>query len=172
MDEAVVDRGDRESEGDDAEEDSPLQSVAAGAVTFLTLGVAFGLLALDVSYWWVVFPVGFGGGMPLVAGLARWYESRESSSSGRDDRSRPERSDTDAALADLRERYARGELDDEEFEARVERLLETESISDAKSFAERQRTATATGDTDDDRATGDDRKRAVEDDSAVEDERA
>jgi len=119
-----------------------------------------------------VFPVGFGGGMPLVAGLARWYESRESSSSRREDRSRQERSDTDAALADLRERYARGELDDEEFEARVERLLETESISDAKSFAERQRTATATGDTDDDRATGDDRKRAVEDDSAVEDERA
>jgi len=166
MDEAVAGRGERESERDASEEDSPLQSAAAGAVTFLTLGVAFGLLALDVSYWWVAFPVGFGGGMPLVAGLAQWYESREASSNRRAERSRPERSDTDAALADLRERYARGELSDEEFEARVERLLETESISDAKSFAERQRTATATGDTDDDRATGDDRERAVEDERA------
>jgi len=134
----VVDRGNREDRGDDSE-DTPLQSVAAGAVTFLTLGVAFGLLALGVSFWWVVFPVGFGGGMPLAVGLARWYESREPSTNRRDERARQERSDTDAALADLRERYARGELDDAEFEERVERLLETESTGDAKEFAERQR---------------------------------
>ncbi|PSP32540.1 hypothetical protein BRC64_06440 [Halobacteriales archaeon QH_10_67_22] len=42
--------------------------------------------------------------------------------------------DTDAALADLRERYARGEITDAEFERRVERLLETESVDDAETF--------------------------------------
>jgi len=121
------------------EEETPLEAVAAGAVTFLTLAVAFGLMALGNPYFWVAFVVGFGGGMPLAVGLAKWYESKHERE--RSSRSRTGDSETDAALADLRERYARGELDDEEFEARVERLLETESISDAKSFANRQRDA-------------------------------
>jgi len=42
--------------------------------------------------------------------------------------------DTDAALADLRERHARDEITDAEFERRVERLLETESVDDAETF--------------------------------------
>lgn len=40
--------------------------------------------------------------------------------------------DEDAALATLRERYARGELDDEAFERKVETLLETESPESAR----------------------------------------
>jgi len=127
--------GDPDWSEDEDDEETPLESVAAGAVTFLTLAVAFGLLALGNPYFWVAFVVGFGGGMPLAVGLAKYYESRHE----REQSSRSGDSDTDAALADLRERYARGELDDDEFEARVERLLETESISDARSFAERQR---------------------------------
>jgi len=122
---------------EDDEEETPLEAVAAGAVTFLTLGVAFGLMALGNPYFWVAFVVGFGGGMPLAVGLAKYYESRHERERERERSSRPGDSDTDAALADLRERYARGELDDEEFEARVERLLETESISDAREYAER-----------------------------------
>ena len=129
---------DRDGEGWDDDE-TPLQSIAAGAVTFLTLGVGFGLLALGNPYFWVAFPVGFGGLMPMAIGLARWFESREETRSRSESTPRRE-DDTDAALADLRERYARGELDDEEFEARVERLLETESVADAKEFTERART--------------------------------
>lgn len=135
MSDAVADDGDR---GDDR--DSPLVAAAAGAVTLVTLGVAFGLLALGQSYFWVAFPVGFGGGMPLAVGLARWYES--DSETGRPQQGR---ADTDTALADLRARYARGELDDQEFESRVERLLETESVADAKSFAERTARTTEDG---------------------------
>jgi uncharacterized membrane protein len=148
----------REHDGDGEsrdEDETPLQAVAAGAVTFLTLGVAFGLMALGNPYFWVAFPVGFGGLMPMAIGLARWFESREGTRSRSDPVPRRE-DDTDAALADLRERYARGELDDEEFEARVERLLETESVTDAREFAERtrestgkQRTADAVTDTPD-----------------------
>ncbi|MFC7138087.1 SHOCT domain-containing protein [Halobaculum litoreum] len=36
----------------------------------------------------------------------------------------------DAALATLRRRYARGDLTDDQFERRVERLLETEETAD------------------------------------------
>lgn len=129
----AVDDGDRESPVDEI---SPLTAIAAGVVSVLTLAVAFGLLALGQPYFWVAFPVGFGGGMPLAVGLARWYESNAEAD---EDASRG-RNETDAALADLRERYARGELSDDEFERRVERLLETESIADATSFTERERT--------------------------------
>ena len=118
----------------DGDEDSPLEAIIAGAVTIITLGIAFGLLALGQSYFWVAFPVGFGGGMPLAIGLARWYGSHMETNQS----TRQGHNETDRALADLRKRYARGELDDEEFEARVERLIETESVADAKSFRERE----------------------------------
>lgn len=118
----------------DGDEPSPLEAIAAGTVTIITLGVAFGLLALGQSYFWVAFPVGFGGGMPLAIGLARWYDSQRNTNES----TQVGHSETDTALAALRDRYARGELTDEEFEARVERLLETESVADAESFLERK----------------------------------
>ncbi|WP_123538325.1 SHOCT domain-containing protein [Halosimplex salinum] len=133
-----------EHEGRDVDEngdagEGPLVGVAAGAVTFLTLGVAFGLMFLGVDYFWVAFPVGFGGGMPFAVALAKWYESERADEPGRDRAARPGaasgRSGTaDEALERLRERYARGEIDDVEFETRVERLLETESVDDAEAF--------------------------------------
>lgn len=123
------------------DEGTPLEAVAAGVVTTLTLGVAFGLLALGQPYFWVAFPVGFGGGMPIAIGLVRWYAS--TADSRRTDRGASD--DADTALRDLRSRYARGELDDEEFENRVERLLETESVDDARSFVEREAADAETG---------------------------
>ncbi len=118
----------------DGDKASSLEAIAAGAVTIMTLGVAFGLLALGHSYFWVAFPVGFGGGMPLAIGLARWYDPQGDTN----ENTRMGHSETDTALAALRDRYARGKLTDEEFEARVERLLETESVADAESFLERE----------------------------------
>ena len=120
----------------DEDEESPLVGVASAAVTFLTLGVAFGLMFLGNPYFWVAFVVGFGGLMPLAVAVAKYYESEAAADRARRDRRRERgRSDeTDAALAELRDRYARGELGDEEFEARVERLLETESVDDAETF--------------------------------------
>ena len=115
------------SEGDPNGE-SELAGLAAMGVTFLTLTVAFGLLALGVESFWVAFPIGFGGLLPLSVGLAKWYESQ---SERAHDRTSAPSKEADDALAALRERYARGELDEAEFEARVEHLLETESVEDA-----------------------------------------
>ncbi|WP_436931002.1 SHOCT domain-containing protein [Halosimplex halobium] len=141
----------------DADEEDTLVGVATGAVTFLTLGVAFSLMFLGVDYFWVAFPVGFGGGMPLAVALAKYYESRRDrerehehgrgGSEWRRDRNRD--AETDDALAELRARYAAGEIDDVEFERRVERLLETESVDDAETFL-----ATETEDRERDRADG------------------
>jgi uncharacterized membrane protein len=130
---APENRSRRGQTGDD-DEASPIEAIAAGAVGIITLGVAFGLLALGQSYFWVAFPVGFGGGMPLAIGLVRWYESRVDA----DESTRQSHDETDTALANLRDRYARGELTDEEFENRVERLLETESVADARSLTKRK----------------------------------
>jgi len=135
--------GDDDSSEDDDE--ALLEGVAAGTVMFLTLAVAFGLLALGNPYFWVAFVVGFGGGIPLAVNLAKYYESRPESEGS----SRTGDSDTDAALADLRERYARGELDETEFEARVERLLETGSVSEAREYVERADEGSGRGRTED-----------------------
>lgn len=43
--------------------------IVTGLVTVLTLGVAFGLLALGVSVFWIAFPVGFGGVLPIALGV-------------------------------------------------------------------------------------------------------
>ena len=101
----------------------------------VTLLVAFGGLALGFPYFWVAFPVGFAGLVPVAVALARLYENRET------DEPTPESTDADAALARLRERYANDELTDAEFERRVERPLETESTDDAAEWYERERNA-------------------------------
>jgi uncharacterized membrane protein len=118
----------------DADEDSPLQQVVGGLVTALTLLAAFGSLALGVEGWWIFFIVGFAGVMPLAVGVTRLYESRQASESASS--TGPAGAD-EAALAALRRRYAEGEIDETEFERRVERLLETESIADAREYADR-----------------------------------
>ena len=117
-----------------------LPGVVAGATTLAVLTVAFGAMALGVPYFWVAFPVGFGVVLPAAVGLAGWFEA----SSARAGTPAPRSSDDgagsvagrdetvhDDALQTLRGRYARGELDESEFERRVERLLETETVKQA-----------------------------------------
>ena len=58
-------------------DEDPDERVAAAAVTVFTLLVAFGALALDVPYWWVAFPVGFGGLLPLVVALVNRRRATE-----------------------------------------------------------------------------------------------
>jgi len=109
----------------------------AGVVTMATLGTAFTLLALHVEWFWVVFPVGFGGVLPVAVGAAKRRRARDGERGGRRRGAEAEAgaSDgTDAALARLRERYASGDLDEAAFEARLERLLLTEDVATAREF--------------------------------------
>lgn len=101
-------------------------------VTGTTLLVAFGLLAAGVPWFWVAFPVGFGAVLPAAVGAARDREESE-------DASRQHGDGADAALATLRERYAAGDIDETTFEARLERLLETETVTDARDRQPRDR---------------------------------
>jgi len=114
------------------DEDDDLETVVAGAVTMLTLTIAFGLMFAGVPYFWVAFPVGFGGLLPMAVGAARLYRRRQETDG------RPASEDDDA-LATLRERYAQGDLTDAEFERQVERLLETEDSATARQEVDRER---------------------------------
>jgi len=110
------------------DDDTPLEQTVGGLVVGGILLVAFGLLALGVPWFWIAFPVGFAGVLPAAIGLVRLYERRK------DDAEDDEPAEQEAALATLRERYARGELTEAEFERKVERLLETETVADAREF--------------------------------------
>ena len=115
--------GDRDGSVSNGDGDSSLEVAAAGAVTAITLGVAFGLLALGQPYFWIAFPIGFGAGMPLAVGLARWYRS----SAATDRSARQDHAGTDAALtryqhcqggpSDLTARYRLTECDGGGFDA-------------------------------------------------------
>lgn len=93
----------------------------AGALSLAILAVGLGGLALEVPGAWLAFPVGYGAVLPMAI---HWHRQtgRDAESTGSERRDGAD----DESLATLRERYARGELGDEAFEARVERLLETE----------------------------------------------
>ncbi len=116
---------------------SPLEPVAVGAALLTGFGIAAALYVLNVDIWWIGFPM-IGGLVPLAVGLAKQYERSRPPSN--DERGREETAD---ALEQLRERYARDEIDEAEFERRVERLLETETVAEARAAAERRRAATS-----------------------------
>ena len=44
--------------------------IVAGISSLLILSTAFALFALDIDHFWIVFPVGFGGVLPIALGLA------------------------------------------------------------------------------------------------------
>ena len=106
--------------------------IAAGIVTLLTLAVAFGGLAVGWSTFWIAFPIGFGGVLPVATVLTAWYYSEGPGSEDGAAADADTTAGAEAALHALREQYATGEIDELEFERRLERLLETESIEDAE----------------------------------------
>lgn len=101
----------------------------SGVITALTLVVSFALLALGVEDFWVAYPVGFGVVLPTALGAVTYAlgdaDGRDGRSRGGDYDQDPRRDrEAEGSLDELRMQYARGELSDDEFERRTERLLE------------------------------------------------
>ncbi|NHN57740.1 MULTISPECIES: SHOCT domain-containing protein [Halorussus] len=115
----------------ESDADEARAQIAVGVGTVAMGLVAVGLLAAGVPYWWMAFPIG-GGLIPLALGIARWCDERKEMERTGDGRQ--------GALDELRARYARGDLSDEEFEHRLERLLETETVENARESLDARRT--------------------------------
>jgi hypothetical protein len=142
-----------------ASANDPVVSAVALGVLGAGLGSLFGLPVLNLIDFWVIFAIGYAVVVPLVS-LLRGQTGGTSRSSGSADRERRERvTDTagsgdtaaegvDAALDHLRDRYARGDLSDEQFERKLEALLETETPEDARARVGQTAGSDARDDTD------------------------
>jgi uncharacterized membrane protein len=116
--------------------------------TFLVLGVGFVAMFLEVSWFWMVWVLGFAVLVPMLAVLLGVDDEDEpqtepagSRSRNHDDAEYRGRDPSGAdALETLRERYARGDLTDEQFERKLDRLLETETIEDVEDAHRRAKT--------------------------------
>ncbi|WP_331233669.1 SHOCT domain-containing protein [Natronorarus salvus] len=112
------------------------------ATALIVVGLGILAFALSVPYFWLVFVVGLFVVVPLVGllfGAEDWRKWDPLSDEFWEDlfgeegetETDPDEQPTDS-LQTLRDRYARGELTDEQFERKLALLLETESIEDVE----------------------------------------
>ena len=138
-------------------------------VSMLVLGAGFVAMFFEISWFWMIWVLGYAVFVPILAialGVDDEEEDAESvergPSSQTTDRERREPETGSTPLETLRDRYARGELTDEQFERKLERLLETETIEDLED-ARRDLDATSPPDVErqarSDRDTGEERQR-------------
>lgn len=104
---------------------SRIRSSAPGIAALVVTGLWLALLFLNVELWLPVLLIGYIIIVPVVAIIASG-DTDDTAHSSSDGANTPE----DRALATLRDRYANGELTDEQFERKLERLLEVETLED------------------------------------------
>ncbi|WP_336024040.1 SHOCT domain-containing protein [Halobellus salinisoli] len=147
-----------ERDGDDrrrwdegfSESDDPVVGATALLVLGAGLGSLFGVPILNAVEFWVIFVIGYAVVVPLVSLLRGERpgaddrsdanrreqrdagQTREADQTHETDQTREGREGVDVALDRLRERYARGDLSDEQFERKLERLLETDTPENAR----------------------------------------
>ncbi|WP_256298788.1 SHOCT domain-containing protein [Haloarchaeobius salinus] len=144
-------------------DDGDSQGKASAITSLLVLGAGLLGLFLDVPNWWLIFVIGYAVVLPIVAilfdedddVLDETDRRMDDALKGRSEGKLPD-SKRDA-LETLRERYAQGELSEEQFENKLENLLETETLEDARARIERS-SADEEG-TDDDRELEPERER-------------
>lgn len=114
-----------------------------GLFTLLVLGLGFVALFADFEYFFLIWVLGYAVGLPILAILTgeheedthlTGHEHGTTSSQSRDESARS----TNDALATLRDRYARGDLTDEQFERKLDALLETDSPEAAAEWRARE----------------------------------
>lgn len=99
-------------------------------VSVLVTGIWLAALFTGEEWWLPLMLFGYIVIVPITALLFGDQEAIEEWWDEGEDISVPEESSAEDPLHTLRERYAQGELTDEEFERKLERLLETESMED------------------------------------------
>jgi len=128
-----------------------------GTVSILVLGAGILAASFDHPQTGLIFALGFAVLVPLSAILhGRLFEADDEHWSMDDGSSESDESteevDESAALETLRERYARGEIDELEYERRLEDLLETESVGEARDYVRDRRPGRSTDGSDSGRA--------------------
>lgn len=134
------------------DDQSPLERARenlTGLVSILVTGIWMTALFTDQEWWLGALLFGYIVVIPATAMLfgdeedieEHWDGTvgRSSSDESEDetanrDRTGTQNRDTSDALDALRDRYARGELTDEQFERKLDRLLETETVEDAAEY--------------------------------------
>jgi uncharacterized membrane protein len=112
-----------------------------GIVSTLVTGIWLAALMTGQDWWLGFMLFGYVVIVPIVAILfgdeedaEEWWDDehrgdrRETTHRSQE----PAEDDSKDALETLRDRYARGELTDEQFERKIERLLETETLEDVE----------------------------------------
>lgn len=112
-----------------------------GIVSVLVTGIWLAALLLGFEWWLPFMLFGYIALIPIVSMLfdededeeaTERQERREETTAGRQQGADATGASSEDALQTLRERYARGELTDQQFERKLERLLETETLEDAQ----------------------------------------
>jgi len=115
-----------------------LRENATGVASMLVTGIWLAAMFLGFEWWLAALLFGYIVVVPGVALLfgdrdevAEWWDEDDVTTERVGETDRGAEAEDDA-LATLRERYARGELTDEQFERKLERLLETGTIEDVE----------------------------------------
>jgi uncharacterized membrane protein len=109
---------------------------AAGIASLLVTGIWLAAMFTGQSWWLAAMLFGYIVVVPIVALLFGEDEDETELDDQWNEPSDSEPAETPAennrdALETLRDRYARGELTDEQFERKLERLLDTDTLENA-----------------------------------------
>lgn len=112
---------------------------ATGIVSTIVTGAWLAALFLGFDWWLALMLVGYVVVVPLTAMLFgdedEWEEWVKEEAKPAGDTTDPSEDNTEnsaVALQRLRERYANGELTEDQFERKLEQLLRTETLEDVE----------------------------------------
>jgi len=129
-----------------------LRENATEVASVLVTGLWLAAMFTGQDWWLAALLFGYIVVVPVVAllfgdeeDIDEWWDEKADDlriDAGKSDRSAaadgPAGPDNRDALETLRERYARGDLTDEQFERKLERLLDTETLENVEDRAERE----------------------------------
>jgi uncharacterized membrane protein len=118
-----------------------LRENATEVASMLVTGIWLAAMFTGQDWWLAALLFGYVVVVPVVSllfgdedDIEEWWDEQADDLSIDDDVSDADGEQRDA-LETLRDRYARGELTDEQFERKVERLLDTETLEDVEDRA-------------------------------------